>query len=74
MDKKVKATARVQLTVEVSLSQPWGGECNIDQLYDQAARQATEYLARQLRRVEGDGNAMRIVGEPRVTGVITENI
>ena len=69
MDTKINAKARVQLTVEVDANSPWGAECNIGQLYDQAGREAKERLVSALAKAFP---AARIIGEPRVIGIITE--
>ena len=69
MEKKIKATAKVQVTFEFELTQPWGGECPIAQLYDQATREARE---RAMRAIAAGMPASRLVGEPKVMGIITE--
>lgn len=45
---KVKARARVQVTVEVQLDSTWGDECPVGQVHKQATSEATEYLNRHL--------------------------
>lgn len=73
MEKKVKATARVQVTVEVEDS-AWGGDCSIGQLY----KQAGEGSINKVRNLMASGQfsrgdvPFRIIGEPKVIGVITE--
>ena len=69
MDKKIKATAKVQVTFEFELNQPWGGECQISQLYDQATREARE---RAHKAISSGMAAARMIGEPKVIGIITE--
>lgn len=66
MGLRVTATARVQLTVEIVASSHWGDNCQIDQVHRQAAEDALAFL-----RALPPGQ-MRIIGEPRVLVVITE--
>lgn len=62
----VKATARVQVTLEVTLSQPWGAECNFAVLQKAAKEDA-------LMRIQKlSGSDVRIVGTPKVTAVLVE--
>lgn len=63
---KIKATARVQLTIELETSAPWGEECTIGQLQKQAADEAI--LRTQKLILESKA---RLIGEPQVIGVIT---
>jgi len=67
---RVKATARIQLTVEIKATSPWGHDCLIGQLYDQAAKEAVETLTCLFR---ANAAAAKIVGEPKVIGVLTES-
>lgn len=64
---KVRAIARVQVTVEVDAA-AWGGDCSIGQLYKQAAEDAVS----QIRcACNSSGQRFRLVGT-KVLGVITE--
>ena len=67
--KRITGMARVQITVEVETSS-WGEDCCIKQLYEQAAESGlanvTEVFAKAGKRV-------RIIGMPKVIGVITES-
>ena len=68
MEKKIQASARVQITVEVHEA-AWGGDCQISQLYKQAA----EGGVAQLRKALIDAKLCHtIIGEPKVIGVMTE--
>jgi hypothetical protein len=69
MDKKINAKARVQITVEESVSS-WGEDCAIGQLYKQAAESARDALLAMLKPDEQ--GRLVIVGEPKILGVITE--
>ena len=62
----VKATAKVKVTLEVS-GGSWGRECSLDQVFEQASKEALITV----NRVIGNSHIIRIVGEPEVTGIIT---
>lgn len=71
MDNKIRAKARVQVTVEVEES-AWGGDCSIGQLY----KQASEGAVAKVRKIITDANAQShalVIGEPKVIGIITES-
>jgi hypothetical protein len=68
--RKIHASARVQITVEVDAGAPWGDECTVGQLYAQAAEAGRNNLLNALKA--GAGASMRIVGEPKIIGIITE--
>jgi len=69
---KIQAIARVQIVVEVVLDQPWGEDCSIGQLYKQAAESGRTHLINALNQERYRG--VRIFGEPKVIGVISERI
>lgn len=81
MNKKVRATARVQLTIEIDgEGGVWGAECSLDQVHKQAREGAIGALNRVVSRA---GNpeaekqplariAIRIIGEPKVTAILVE--
>jgi hypothetical protein len=69
---KVQATARIQLTIEIKATSPWGPDCQIGQLYDQAKGEAMENLWALLK--PGAMAQLTVVGEPKVIGVITEKV
>lgn len=62
----VKAIARVKVTIEIHLSQPWPGNATIEEAYRQAASDALSH-ARQLKGIS-------IVGEPEVSVVTFEGV
>lgn len=68
---RIQATARVQLTVEVSVGSAWGDDCNLSQVFKQGAEEARNHLINSLK--PGEHGRIRIIGEPKVTGVITES-
>lgn len=67
-DIKVEAIARVQLTIEMTVS-AWGGECSIGQLYSQAKDDAEKKVASTLSGITG----IRLLPNlTKVTGILTE--
>lgn len=75
MSKEIVARALVQVTVEISLDQPWSGDEPIRVIYERAGRDARERVAALLTGVAtalARVNECKIVGEPKVTGVLTE--
>lgn len=64
---EVTATARVQITVEVAVSQPWPASASVSEVHERAARETVEAIRALL------GNStIKIVGDPRVLVVIAE--
>ena len=72
MANKIQGAARVQVTLEVALGQ-WGGECSIGQLHDQAGKEAVEKLTYAIQSIGQQGQQVKIIGQPKVIGVITES-
>lgn len=84
MSKKVAATVRVQVTLEITPSGGgWGQECKLDQVYKQAKETAMTDLGWLLRiaeqgfQVKGDCGIIRrckakVVGKPRVLAIVAE--
>lgn len=66
---KVQAKAQVQVTLNISLSQPWNGEDQIQSVYKRAGDEALEKLRSKLNSME---ERVSIVGNPKVIGIITE--
>lgn len=69
--KTIQAKARVQLTVEVDSGGAWNEDCEIGQLYKQAAESGRERLISALG-LGGERCCFKIVGEPKVVGIMTE--
>lgn len=63
---KVQASARVQVTIELGMSQPWHESATAEEIHRMAKREALEEVARLMK-----GHAS-IIGEPRVTMILTE--
>lgn len=67
-NRRVQAVAKVQVTVEV-VESIWGHDCSIGQLYRQAATGGVERVQKLFKEQGG----FRIIGEPKVIGVLTED-
>lgn len=66
---KVQAKAQVQVTLNISLSQPWNGEDQIQSVFKLGAEEAVDKLSYALQMMPERAN---IVGKPKVIGIITE--
>lgn len=67
---EIRATAKVQFTVQIELTQPWGEDCAIGQLYQQAGKQAIDVLLAAIAPEKR--GPITVHGEPKIIGVITE--
>ena len=65
--KKARAKAKVRITVEVSVG-AWGFDSDLQQVFDQAATSGKERVASVLHA----NTDIRMIGEPVVIGIITE--
>lgn len=65
---KTHAHAKIQITVEVDCGSGWGGDCDLNQVYDQAKESGKQTLISAISK----SRDIRIIGEPRVVGIITE--
>lgn len=64
--------ARVTLTIEIDLDQPWGQDCTCEQVFQQAARSAVDTVKIAFQgKVTPD--RWRLVQDPRVTAVLAES-
>jgi len=64
MKPDISATARVRLVIEVPTS-CWGIDCTVEQIMDQASREATIAVQNMIAKAGG-----RIIGEPEVIATI----
>lgn len=64
----MKASARIQVTLDVPVSDQWTDGTDIAQIREQAVRSGLEKLRDVLR------NSARVVGEPKVTIVLVEDV
>lgn len=75
---KVKAHARVQITLDIPVTDVWGDDCKVDQIHKQAAESAIQELRLgvSIHALQAGGRRPNveatIVGEPRVTIVLVE--
>lgn len=65
-DVRVQARARVQLTIEVEVTDRWGADCPAGQVYKQARESAIAAVQKL-----GEGK-VRVLGEPRVTAILAD--
>lgn len=69
----IHATARVQLTVEITGLGGWGDGCSIQQIHKQASEDALgKFSAAIVLLAKNHSIHMRVVGEPKVNAIITE--
>lgn len=67
-EKKVVVKARIQISLEVTLDQPWDPNATGAQVYQQArreGREAVEFMTKAHHNV-------RVVGDPLVTMILAE--
>ena len=71
MSKRITASARIQVTLDIVCHDGvWGEECSIGQLQKQAAESALD----QLRNLFSNNNIhnITVIGTHKVTGIITQ--
>jgi hypothetical protein len=66
-DRTPVVQARVELTVEVTIGQPWGAKDLIGDVWEQAARDAVARLQNALAKCPD----IRVVSEPVVTAILS---
>jgi hypothetical protein len=76
-EKRVKATSRVQLTVEIDTGGSWGPDCTVDQIQKQAAEEARSALMRGLvidcmKTGSDTKTSARIVSDPKIIAILVE--
>jgi hypothetical protein len=64
----MSARAIVKLTVEVTLSECWGDDWKLQDVYRSASESARNLLDARMKACD-----FRVVGTPEVVSVITEN-
>ena len=68
-EEKVDSTyATMTVTIEVRNLGSWGPQCQIDQVYRQAAESAIGYLSKLAQQEKGK---FRIIGNAKVTAVMS---
>lgn len=77
-EKKIKATSRVTVTVEIDTGGSWGADCTVEQVQKQAADAARAALMRglvidlQTMSNSTQKTTARIVGEPKILAILVE--
>lgn len=66
---RIKTKARVRVLLEVSLSDIWGSDCLLDQVYKQSKDSAINIISQKIAGSERD---IRIVTKPEVVAIIVE--
>ena len=69
MEKKIKSKARVKVLLEISLSDTWGEDCLLSQVYKQAKKSAVNIV---YQKITGSMKNVRIVGEAVVVAILVE--
>lgn len=69
---EIHAKARVQIIVEIDAGAPWGEDCSIGQMYKQAAESAQNSLLNAFKTGSPADIGLRLIGDPKVVGIITE--
>lgn len=64
---KVRASATVIMTVEIAADGAWGTDCLLEQVHSQAAKSAIGKIRRAVGQL-----GWRLIGDPKVKSVITE--
>jgi len=69
----VRATAKVQVTIELSLDDAWGEDCTVGQIHKQSCDGARNTLNNKLSLIKAiESNSLRIIYPIKVTGIIYE--
>lgn len=63
VQQQLSTKARVTVTVEVMCSSTWGLRAEAQQIFDQAAVEATNHI----RKLTAEDNCVQVVGDPVVT-------
>jgi hypothetical protein len=66
---RIRASARVTITVEMPSGSTWGPGCSVEQIHKQAGEEVKNYVSRTLLERGG-----RIIGAPKVRLVVAEGI
>lgn len=65
----MSASARVTVTLEITVPDSWGDDCTVAQIYRQAEESARASIAHALRASQVKA---KVIGTPEVTTVITK--
>lgn len=66
------ATAKVRVTLEIDVGSSWGNECKLDQIFDQASKEALGLLNHMIAEYKDEYliNRIKLVGKPEVDAII----
>lgn len=73
-EKRISASARVQVTLEVLDCGSWGPTCTVEQVHKQAKETAVNQVEKLVREGKVNGQqvyGIRVLGNPVVTGVFS---
>ena len=68
--KSIKASARVKILLEISLSDRWGSDCTLTQVHKQAKDSARNRLNGILAGVAD----VQIIGKPEAMAILVEEL
>ena len=66
----VRVKAHVTMTVEINVTDSWGGDCPMAQVYQQATESAKARMCKGMP--PGPFADFIIIGEPKVTAILVE--
>lgn len=68
----MRTSARLVITLEIDVPSTWGSDCQLGQVWAQAKKETLTMLDERLNKAISMG-AVRVIGEPRVVAVLTED-
>lgn len=66
MSERTLTTARVRVTVELDLSQPWSQDATLAEVYKRGGQEALDKLSRLMSSTA----EVRVIGKPEVTAIL----
>lgn len=70
----MKASARIQVTLDVPIEDVFAEQTNLAQVRRQAIDSGRQRLAKMLDGILDENVGVRVIGEPRVTIVLVEDL
>ena len=68
----MRTSARLVITLEIDVPSTWGSDCQLGQVWTQAKKETLTLLDERLNKAISIGT-VRVIGEPRVVAVLTED-
>ena len=65
---KITARARIQITIEMDLGQPWSAGTTVGEVYRRAGAEACEKMRCVIQKIPEE---TVIIGQPKIIGVFT---